>query len=130
MLSIIVTGTDQKMQQRRRFRRVEVDLDGVVQFQQNGDEMGCIVCNISEECMGALILTQDPRVRQRGDIDLNIFIPAERTPANCTGKIIWHSEDKGFFRNYTGFLAGMIITGISRMDQRRLELVMARFPIL
>jgi len=114
------------MQQRRRFRRIGVDLDGLIQFPHTGDEMDCMVRNISEECMGAMIFTPDQRIRKREDVNLDIFIPTERTPILCSGKIVWYSEDEEAFRNYKGYSAGIIITDISRIDQRRLELVMAR----
>ena len=115
------------MQQRRRFRRIGVDLDGVVQFPQTGDELDCMVRNVSEQCMGAMIFVSNPRVRNREDVNLDIFIPAERTPVLCSGKIVWYSEDEELFQNYKGYSAGIIITDISRIDQRRLELIMARF---
>ncbi len=112
------------MQERRRFRRVNVDLDALIQFQRSDDAIGCVIHDLSRECMGALIATSDQRVCAKDNIDLSIFIPAERTPVNCSGRIAWYSKDDN---GGTGYLAGIYITDISRIDQRRLQIVIDGF---
>lgn len=114
------------MEDRRRFRRIDVDLDGVIRFQQSSDTIGCVIRNINKECMGAMIVASDPRVCSKEDLDLGIFIPADRSPVRCSGRVVWYSEDKKPFKNNTDYAAGIFITNISRMDRRRLELVADR----
>jgi hypothetical protein len=114
------------MQNRRRFRRIDVDLDGVIRFQRASDAAGCVIRNINEECAGVMIATSDARVCAREDLNLGILIPADRSPVKCTGRIVWYSEDKESFKAGADYEAGILITDISRIDRRRLELVMAR----
>ncbi len=114
------------MHERRRFRRVNVDLDALIQLQRNDDAIGCVVQDLSRECMGAMIATSDPRVCAKEDVDLSIFIPAERTPVNCSGRIAWYSKDNN---GGTGYLVGIYVTDISRIDQRRLQLVVDGFRL-
>ena len=116
------------MRGRRRSQRIEIDLDGVIQFQQTKDTTECLIRNISEDCKGVMIITtSDPRVCANEDVNLSIFIPAERSPVKCTGRIAWYSSaDKETFQGLTVYKAGIFITEISRLDRRRLELFVAR----
>jgi hypothetical protein len=89
--------------------------------------MKCLIRDINEECTGVMIVTLDPRVCAKEDVDLSISIPAERTPVKCTGKITWYSSaDKESLGGIEGYAAGVFITDISRLDRRRLELLVAR----
>ncbi len=118
------------MQERRRFRRIESNLDGIVQIQRTNEAMECVIRNINEECTGIMIATSDPRVCAREDVKVSIFIPSERSPVKCAGRITWYSEDKEPFMLGIGYLAGIFITDISRLDLRRLELVLTRRDML
>ena len=114
------------MPERRRFRRINVDLDGFVQLQRTNDTRECVIRNINEECMGVMIATSDPNICAREDLNLAIIIPADRSPAKCTGRITWYSKDEDYFKGNIGYLAGVFITDISRIDRRRLELLIAQ----
>jgi hypothetical protein len=59
------------------------------------------------------------------DLNLAILIPAYRSPVKCAGRIAWYSENKAHFTSGTDYAAGIYITDISRIDRRRLELIIA-----
>jgi hypothetical protein len=59
------------------------------------------------------------------DLNLAILIPADRSPVKCAGRVAWYSENRDPFTSSTDYTAGISITGISRIDRRRLELVIA-----
>jgi hypothetical protein len=113
------------MQEKRRSRRIDIDLEGTVNFQQDDGMKSCFIRNINEECAGVMIVTSDPRVSVMEDLNLAILIPAYRTPVKCAGRIAWYSENKNPFTTSTDYAAGIYITDISRIDRRRLELVIA-----
>ena len=115
------------MQGRRRSLRIETDLDGTIEFQRTKDTAKCLVRNINEECVGVMILTPDLRICAKENVNLSIFIPAERSPVKCTGEIVWYSSvDEGSLGGVKAYAAGIFITDISRLDRRRLELLVAR----
>ena len=117
------------MQGRRRSLRIETDLDGIIEFQRTKDTAKCLVRNVNEECIGVMILTSDLRICAKENVNLSIFIPAERSPVKCTGEIVWYSPvdvDEGPLGGVEAYAAGIFITDISRLDRRRLELLVAR----
>jgi hypothetical protein len=115
------------MRGRRSSLRIETDLDGTIELQRTKDTMKCFIRNINEECVGVMIVTGDPRVCAKEDVNLSIFIPAERSPVKCSGRIVWHSSaDGAALQGVVGYVAGVFITDISRLDRRRLELLVAR----
>lgn len=114
------------MRDKRRFRRIDVDLDGIIRFQQTNDTIECVVCNVSEKCMGFMIVTSDSRVCKREDLNLSVFIPTEGAPAKCTGRVVWYSEDRETFRGRAGYSAGIFTTHINRTDSGKLDLLIAR----
>jgi hypothetical protein len=113
------------MSERRSSRRIDVDLDGLVKFQQSEDNIGCIIYNINEECVGVMVVTSDPRICKKDQVDLRIFIPAERSPVKCSGKTVWYTDDKKPYNGFSGYAAGIFITDLNKIDRRRLELVVS-----
>ena len=113
------------MWEKRQSQRIDVDLEGSVNFQQGNDTRACVIRNINEECAGIMIVTSDPRVCVMEDLNLAILMPADRSPVKCTGRIAWYSENNDPFTRITDYVAGISITDISKIDRRRLELVIA-----
>jgi len=113
------------MQEKRRSPRIDVDLEGAVKFQQGNGMKTCVVRNINEACAGVMIVTSDPRVCVMEDLNLAILIPADRSPVKCAGRVAWYSENRDPFTSSIDYTAGISITDISRIDRRRLELVIA-----
>jgi hypothetical protein len=111
------------MDERRRSRRIDVDLDGTVRFQPDNGARSCVIRNINEECAGLMIATSDSRVSAMGNLNIDIFLPAYRSPIKCTGRITWCSEGEHSLANDTAYTAGIYITDISRIDRRKLELL-------
>ena len=116
----------EKNQEKRRYRRINVDLDGIIRFYQTDYTIECVIHNVSEDCMGFMIVTHDPRVCKREDLNLSVIIPAERSPIKCAGKITWHSANEEPFRSGKIYAAGIFTTDISRIDRRRLDLAIDR----
>jgi hypothetical protein len=111
--------------EKRRHRRVNVDLDGVIEF-QNKERAKCSIYNISERCAGVMLSTLNPNVCEKQNVKLSIFIPAESEPVECSGDIIWYIEDKDPARIGKIYLAGISVTDINRIDQRRIELIVGQ----
>ena len=107
-------------------RVIGVGLDGTIQFQKAKDTIECIVQDITEDYTETVVVASDPRVCMGEDVDLKIFLPTERSPVKCTGRIAWHREDEGLLEDSRGYLARIFITHMGRIDRRRLELVIAR----
>lgn len=101
---------------------IEVELSGVIQSQQTTDAAECIIQDIKEDYSETMVFASDARFRAREDVDLRIFLPTERSPVKCAGRIVWHSEDVELSGGCKGYFAQVIITHISRMDQRRFDL--------
>ena len=114
------------MQEKRRSRRIDIDLEGTIRFQEAKDMRVCVIRNINEECAGVMIVTSDPRVCTMECLNLVIIIPAENSPIKCAGKIAWYSENDDPFETNIDYVAGIFITDISRIDRRRLELLLAQ----
>lgn len=98
-------------------------LYGVIRFPQTGDTLGCFIYSISEDCTEAVIVTSSPRVCVREEVELRIILPVDRSPIKCLGRI---AEDKGLIDDIRGYSARIFITQISRIDQRRLELLISQ----
>ena len=111
------------MLERRRFRRIKVDLDGLIAFHRTSDTAICAIRDINRECMGVKIVTSDPHVCAREDISLTVFVPVRSddvSSATCTGRIAWHSEDKRPHESDPVYTAGIFITDISKIDEAKL----------
>jgi len=105
---------------------IDVGLNGVIQFQQTTDAAECIIQDIREDCTGIMVFASDTHFCVREDVDLRIFLPAERSPVKCTGRIVWHSDDVEISDDRRGYFAQISITHISRINQRLLELFIAQ----
>jgi hypothetical protein len=114
------------MQQEMDSRMIDIELDGIIQFQQTDDTIECVVNDITEDYAEAIVISSDPRICMTKDIYLKVLLPNERSPVKCTGRIIRYSEDEVRPKAQRNYLARILITHISRIDRRRLELVIAR----
>ena len=109
---------------------VHVGLDGIIQLQRTGEIIECFIRDINEDYTEAMVITSDPRVRTQEEAELRIFMPTERSPIKCAGRISWHPEDDEQLRDSVNHLAHVFITHISRIDGRRLDLVIAQKRVL
>jgi CheY-like chemotaxis protein len=105
---------------------INIELNGNIQYRRNGDTVECIVQYITEELSEAILISSDPRICTGEDVILRIFLPLERSPIKCIGRITRRSESDGLFEYSRGYLARMFITYISRVDRRRLELIISQ----
>ena len=115
------------MLERRRFRRINVDLDGLIAFHRTSDTAICAIRDINRECMGVKIVTSDPHVCAREDISLTVFVPVRSddvSSAKCTGRIAWYSEDKESSESDAVYTAGIFITDIGKTDEAKLVSVL------
>ena len=104
-------------------RRIsDVELDGIISFEQTGERVACIVYDVNLGCMTMDMFMTDPRDCAGEDVELNIFLPAERTPVKCAGTIVQHPVDVDFPEDQDNRLAQIVVTNISRMDLRRFEI--------
>jgi hypothetical protein len=109
--------------ERRRFQRINVDLDGLIAFHRTSDTAVCAIRDINRECMGVGIATSDPHVCAREDISLTVFIPVRSddiSSAKCTGRIAWYSGHEESHEGEPVYTAGIFITDISRIDEAKL----------
>lgn len=100
---------------------MSVGLEGTIQFHASNYSMECVIRNISKKVIGAMIVTSDPHVYAKGNVDLFISISSDEPPVKCTGRIVWYSMDKECPKGYT---AGILVNCISEIDRRRLESAM------
>jgi len=108
------------MQEEMEPRLIYVGLEAIIQFQDTGDTLGCVIQDIAEDYTQAMVMTSDPRICTDENIELQVILLAERSPIKCTGKIIWHSKDD------KGYLARILIIHFSRIERRRFELAIAQ----
>jgi hypothetical protein len=108
------------MLNRRKCPRVDVGLEGTIRFHANSYAVDCVISNISEKVIGAMITASDP-VYAEGDVDLFIYVSPDELPVKCTGRVVWYSMDKERPKDYT---AGVVVDYISGIDRKRLESVM------
>ena len=112
-------------------RIIDVDLEGIIKFQDSHETVGCIVHDITEDYTEAMAFSSDPRICVREDIELKIILPSERSPIRCTGEIVWHSgTNEELIRSSGGYLVRILITHISRIDGRRLDLILTQKRLL
>ena len=104
----------------------EIGLSGIIQLQQTNDRVECIVQNITDDYREVAVITSDPRICTQENISLSIFTPTERSPIRCSGKITRYSKGNRTFKGHRGYIARIHIAHISRIDRRRLELVIAQ----
>jgi CheY-like chemotaxis protein len=101
---------------------IEIGLPGVINFQRGGDPMECIIQCVARDFSDATVFTSDLRVSLREEIALAMFLPLERSPIKCTGRIIAHSRSEQQIKGREGYLAQILIDHMGRIDRRRLEL--------
>ena len=117
------------MAEQRRYRRIDVDLDGIVTFSRTNSTVICAIHDISREGRGVKIVTSDPRICAKEDVNLAILIPTDSSPVKCAGRITWYSEDEDPFRVGKAYVAGVLITDMSTIDQKRLEFAIDRSKV-
>lgn len=112
-------------------RMINVGLDGIIQLQQSDDTIECFIREINEDYTEAIVIALDPQVCKQEEVELSIFIPTERSPIKCVGSIFWRPEDNEGLRKDQGeCLAEVFITHISRIDGRRLDLILTQKRLL
>ena len=110
---------------------IHVGLDGVIQLQQSGDTIECFIRDVNEDLTEATVVAFDPQVCEQEEVELSIFVPTERSPIKCVGSISWQPEDNEGLRKDQGeCLARIFITDISRIDGRRLDLILTQKRLL
>ena len=114
------------MREMLKYGLVEIGLSGTIQFQQARERIECVVQDMTDDYGEFVVIASDPRVCARENIDLSIFLPTERTPIKCSGKIIRYSKNSKSFRGHKDYIARVSINYITRIDRRRLELVVAQ----
>ena len=108
-------------------RRIsDVELDGIISFEQTGERVACIVYDVSLGCAEIDVFMVEPRGCAGENVELNIFLPTERTPVKCSGKIGQHPEDVDFPEDQDHRSAQIVVAHISRMDLRRFEIFAAQ----
>lgn len=108
------------MQEEIKPRIMDVGLEGIIQFQHADSTIGCVIRDITRDYTEVVVIASDQRICMEGDVELKVILPTERSPIKCTGKIVWYSRDG------RACLARIAITCISRIERRRLELVIAQ----
>jgi hypothetical protein len=109
---------------------VHVGLDGVIQLQRTGDTIECFIRDINEDYTEALAIASDPRVCAQEEVELRMFLPTERSPIKCSGRISWHPDDEEQHEDDENYLVRILITHISRIDGRRLDLIISQKRVL
>ncbi len=112
-------------------RMIHVGLDGIIQLQQSGDTIECFIRDINEDYTEAAVIAFNPQVSRQEEVELSIFVPTETSPIKCVGRISWHPEDNEGLRKDQGeCLARVFVTHISRIDGKRLDLILTQKRLL
>lgn len=122
-----VIQREERMQEVMGAKTIEIGLEGSVRFYSTGDTIECLINDITEDCKNIMVVSSNPGICKKEDVDLQILVPVERSPIRCGGEIVWCSEtDEKIARNSREHLARIFITDISRIDERRLDLIVAQ----
>ena len=113
-----------------RSKIIHVGLDGIIQLQRTNDTIECLIRDINEDYSEALVVAFDPRVCIQEEIELKMFLPTERSPIKCSGRISWHADDGEQYEDKGKYMVRVFITHISRIDGRRLDLVISQKRVL
>ncbi len=101
---------------------IDTELDATIHSQETDDTIECIILNITRDYTDVMAVASDPRVCERKAIDLGIFVPTEKLPIKCVGRIIWHLEgDELTGSRNERCLVRIFISDISQVDQERLD---------
>jgi len=101
-------------------KSIYTGLYGIIRFQDDVDAISCLIHSISEDCNEAVVISPTPLVCKSGKAELRIITPMENSPIKCEDKI---TEDKCLVEDVRGYTARVYITNSSRIDRRRLELL-------
>lgn len=107
-------------------RSIYLGLYGIIKFGQD-KAISCFINSISEDSSEVVVITSTPLPYESGYAELRIIPPLSQTPIKCEVKI---SEEKDLIKGVRGFSTRMFITNISRIDQRRLEILVDQKRIL
>ena len=102
---------------------IYMGLDCITRLQRNGKVIQCVVHSITEDCAEAVVTASELNFRGEEDVELRILLPVERSPITCTGRI---SENGSQAEGDGEHSAEVLITNMSRLDRRRLELFISR----
>lgn len=114
------------MQELAWSRLIDVGLDGIIRSKKTNDAVECTIHYITEDCMAVVVTAPDPHLCDMEYVEMMMFLPTERSPIKFNGRIVKHSQDDGLFRVRNGYVARVFVTEISRIDMRRLDLVIAQ----
>ena len=104
-------------------RMIDTELDAIILFQQTNETITCTVRNVARDYKNLIVTASDRCICEYEDVDLIIISPADSSPIRCVGRTIWHLEDDVLPGEHKQYTARVSIADISRIDQRRLELL-------
>lgn len=105
---------------------IHIELNGIIRARNADEEAGCIVNSITGDHREVTLVGSGPDAftkEDKEDMELMMFLPLERSPVRCTCRIVEYGNRT---RNDGSHSARMLITQMSRLDRRRLELVIER----
>lgn len=108
-------------------RSIYLGLYGIINFQQIDKAISCFINSISEDCNEVVVVTSTPLPYESFYAELRIIPPLSRSPIKCEVKI---SEEKSLIKDVKGYSTRMFITNISRIDRRRLEILIDQKKIV
>lgn len=101
-------------------RSTYLGLYGVIRFQELDKAISCFIHSVSEDCNEFVVVTSTPLPFESGYAELRVIPPLSQTPIKFEVKI---SEEKCLVKGVRGYSTRMFITNSSRIDQRRLEIL-------
>ena len=109
---------------------IDVNLDAVIRFQQTNDTIKCVMRSTSTDHSDFMVVASDSRIREEREVDLSIIVPTERSPIKCSGRITWYQVDDTSPDEREEYTARISIVNISRMNQRRLDLLIEQKQVI
>jgi len=110
---------------RQELPEADTGLYAIMEFQRSGDKIECLIQNIMSDHTEALAFTSKPYIRVKGPVWLKMFLWGDKPPVECSGEIVWYTENKILFKGLKGYLARILINSMSQVDERKLDLFMA-----
>ncbi len=89
--------------------------------------ISCFIHSVSNDCNEFVVVTSTPLPYESGYAELRVIPPLSMTPIKCEVKI---SEEKSLIEDVRGFSTRMFVTNSSRIDKRRLEILVDQKKIV
>lgn len=102
-------------------------LYGIINSPKMDKAVSCLIHSISNDCNEFVVVTSTPLSYELGYAELRIIPPLSMTPIKCEVKL---SEEKALIEGVKGFQTRMFVTNSSRIDQRRLEILVDQKKIV